>query len=170
MMTKKEYQKQWYLKNRDRLLEKNKEYRKQYKEKHGRTKPQNKKCLNCGKPCVNKYCCNKCIWDKKHKDYIKRWKKGEETGLRSESVSLHIKKYLYNKRGKKCEKCGWCILNIYTLKIPLHFHHLDNDWRNNSEDNLQILCPNCHSLTEKYGSRNKGNGREYREKWRKNKV
>ena len=25
---------------------------------------------------------------------------------------------------------------------------------NNSEENLQLLCPNCHSLTENFGSRN----------------
>ena len=25
---------------------------------------------------------------------------------------------------------------------------------NNSEENLQLLCPNCHSLTENFGARN----------------
>ena len=31
----------------------------------------------------------------------------------------------------------------------------------NKEDNLEVLCPNCHSLTETYGSLNK-NGRKER--------
>ena len=30
----------------------------------------------------------------------------------------------------------------------------DGDATNNSEDNLQLLCPNCHSLTENYGRLN----------------
>jgi 5-methylcytosine-specific restriction endonuclease McrA len=30
---------------------------------------------------------------------------------------------------------------------------------NHNEKNLNLLCPNCHSLTPTYGSLNKGNGR-----------
>ncbi len=33
---------------------------------------------------------------------------------------------------------------------------------NNSEDNLQLLCPNCHALTENFGSRNKNSKRVFR--------
>lgn len=41
-----------------------------------------------------------------------------------------------------------------TGEPPLHVHHIDGDATNNSEDNLQLLCPNCHSLTENYGRLN----------------
>lgn len=43
---------------------------------------------------------------------------------------------------KKCEKCGYS-------KEPsiLGVHHIDEDRNNNNLDNLQVLCPNCHSLT-----------------------
>lgn len=30
---------------------------------------------------------------------------------------------------------------------------------NNKEENLLLLCPNCHSLTSTYKGANKGNGR-----------
>lgn len=32
---------------------------------------------------------------------------------------------------------------------------------NNELDNLQLLCPNCHALTENYKGRNRGNKQEY---------
>ena len=55
----------------------------------------------------------------------------------------------------KCEKCGWGEVNETTGNVPLEVHHIDGDCTNNSEDNLQLLCPNCHSLTANHGSLNK---------------
>ena len=62
---------------------------------------------------------------------------------------------MLEKVNYKCEKCGWGVENPYTHKIPLQIHHLDGNSLNNNEDNLQVLCPNCHTLTENFGSRNK---------------
>jgi hypothetical protein len=45
----------------------------------------------------------------------------------------------------KCEKCG---LNEWLgQKIPLELHHKDGNRFNNDITNLEINCPNCHSLT-----------------------
>ena len=44
-------------------------------------------------------------------------------------------------------------------QVPLTINHKDGDWRNSVEDNLEVLCPNCHSLTPTYGALNMGNGR-----------
>ena len=55
-------------------------------------------------------------------------------------------------RGHRCEKCNqelW--LNE---PIPLEVHHLDGDKLNNTLDNLQLLCPNCHALTDNYRGKN----------------
>ena len=52
------------------------------------------------------------------------------------------------KHNYKCELCGWNKVNPHTGKIPLEIHHKDGNWQNNKEDNLQVLCPNCHSLGE----------------------
>ena len=64
-----------------------------------------------------------------------------------------IKKALLNLREHKCEKCN----NTTWLgeKIKLELHHIDGDNSNNILTNLQLLCPNCHSFTENYGSKNK---------------
>ena len=62
---------------------------------------------------------------------------------------------MFEKAGYKCEKCGWGEENPYTHRVPLQIHHLDGNSLNNAESNLQVLCPNCHCLTENYGSRNK---------------
>lgn len=53
-------------------------------------------------------------------------------------------------------KCAICGLNSWMDKpIVLQLHHLDGNPSNNSIENLQLLCPNCHSQTENYcGSAN----------------
>lgn len=53
----------------------------------------------------------------------------------------------------KCEKCG--IIKWNDKKISLHIHHVDGDNTNHKLYNLEILCPNCHSQTENYGTKNK---------------
>lgn len=45
----------------------------------------------------------------------------------------------------KCEMCG--LSEWMENKISLELHHIDGNRYNNSLNNLQILCPNCHSLT-----------------------
>jgi hypothetical protein len=39
--------------------------------------------------------------------------------------------------------------------IPIELHHVDGDRFNNLLDNLQILCPNCHSKTPNNSGRGK---------------
>lgn len=34
--------------------------------------------------------------------------------------------------------------------ISFELHHKDGNKLNNSRDNLEILCPNCHSQTPNY--------------------
>ena len=66
---------------------------------------------------------------------------------------------MFEKHDFKCEKCGWNEINEYSGLVPLEIHHIDGDFKNNREENLQVLCPNCHSLTPNYKSLNK-NGRK----------
>ena len=49
----------------------------------------------------------------------------------------------------------------------LQIHHIDGDATNNREENLQVLCPNHHAMTEHFGSRNKNSTRRYRYSKRK---
>ncbi|WP_098898792.1 HNH endonuclease signature motif containing protein [Streptomyces sp. st77] len=39
--------------------------------------------------------------------------------------------------------------------LPLEVDHIDGNWRNNQQQNLRLLCPNCHSTTDMYRGRGK---------------
>lgn len=63
----------------------------------------------------------------------------------------HLKKHLLIERGHKCEKCNnseW-----FGTKIAIELHHIDGNRNNNNSENLQLLCPNCHSLTDNWRGR-----------------
>lgn len=127
-----------------------------------RKEKKKKVCLNCGREFTplhssfGKYCCNKCQSDYEYRTYIQRWKKGEENGIKSGiDVSNYVRRYLFEKNDNKCQICGWGKINEFTNKIPLQIHHIDGNALNNKEENLQLLCPCCHSLTENFGRRNK---------------
>ena len=127
-----------------------------------------KVCLNCGKNLVGnkKYCNNKCQVNHQHKEWINRWKQGLESGLKGAyGISKHLKRYLFEKFNNRCCKCGWGETNPYSQTIPLEIDHIDGDYSNNNEKNLQLLCPNCHSLTSTYKGANKGQGRKDRKKY-----
>ena len=51
----------------------------------------------------------------------------------------------------KCEICG--ISNWNGKYITLVLHHIDGEHSNNKLENLQILCPNCHSQTANYAGK-----------------
>lgn len=97
-----------------------------------------------------------------YKNYISRWLSGNEDGMRGTTgISRHIRNYLFTKYNNACQLCNWSKIHPTTGLIPLEIHHIDGDHKNNKPDNLQILCPNCHSLTDTNGSLNNGNGRHY---------
>lgn len=110
-----------------------------------------------------KFCSYECQHKKQYSDYIVKWKNGDIDGLciNGYTISQNIRKYLFEKNNHKCESCKWGEINKHTGLIPLQIHHIDGDCKNNKENNLQLLCPNCHCLTENFGSRNKNssNGR-----------
>lgn len=74
-------------------------------------------------------------------------------------ISSHIRRYMFEKYESKCCKCGWGKVNQFTGNIPLEVEHIDGRHTNNIENNLLLLCPNCHSLTDTYKALNRGNGR-----------
>ena len=125
-------------------------------------------CLNCCKEIRdrNKYCSVKCQKEYEYKQYIDKWKNGNIDGMRGDyQISLHIKTYLFKKYNKKCARCGWGEKNRYTGNIPLEIEHIDGNYKNNNEDNLILLCPNCHSLTSTYKGANLNRGRKQRRKY-----
>ncbi|QFP93378.1 UNVERIFIED_ORG: HNH endonuclease [Xanthomonas phage Xoo-sp15] len=121
-------------------------------------------CGNCGKvldKTIKKYCNQECQIEKQDKDRL-------ETLLSGVNVSFHIrsiKRLLIKHRGHKCECCA----NTEWLgnPIPLEVHHIDGDAYNNVVDNFSLLCPNCHTFTDNYKSKNKQSSRTYRKKYSK---
>lgn len=130
----------------------------------GRQKRDYGKCLNCGNPLKKsnkKFCSVKCEHDYPYKEYIRKWKNGEVSGTIGKAwidVSGYVKRYIFEKFDFKCSKCGWSERNPYTNTLPLEIEHIDGDATNNCEENLTLLCHNCHSLTKTYRGANKGNG------------
>ncbi len=64
------------------------------------------------------------------------------------SYKLKHKLYASGLKQPKCEKCG--IENWLGQPLSFHLEHKDGNNRNNLLNNLEILCPNCHSQTETY--------------------
>lgn len=69
------------------------------------------------------------------------------TQLKERLIQEGIKEY-------KCECCG--ITEWRGKPISLQLHHINGIHNDNRLFNLQILCPNCHSQTENFGTKGKG--------------
>lgn len=76
----------------------------------------------------------------------------------STCVHSHILKLKLIEDGIKehrCERCGCS--EWQGQPIPLELHHKNGNHYDNSLDNLEILCPNCHALeSNNSGATNKG--------------
>jgi hypothetical protein len=54
----------------------------------------------------------------------------------------------------RCENCG--IEEWRGRPLSLALHHVNGDGRDNRLENLQLLCPNCHSQTDNFAGRARG--------------
>lgn len=52
----------------------------------------------------------------------------------------------------RCERCGLAEWRGEPLSLALH--HINGDRLDNRFENLELLCPNCHSQTDTYSGRN----------------
>lgn len=74
--------------------------------------------------------------------------------IRINTHSLRIKLIKNKLKEHKCENCE--LTEWLGDLIPIELHHIDGNRFNNNLDNLQILCPNCHSKTDNNsGKKNK---------------
>lgn len=120
------------------------------------------KCSNCGKECVKhaKGMCTTCykrlVWKPKEKICLrcKRSKPLHAKGLcggcynvvynleyqknRNYQIYHNIEPELYRKITKACIICSF--------DKVVELHHLDNNRKNNSEENMIGLCPNHHKM------------------------
>ncbi|OGB73428.1 hypothetical protein A3K24_00965 [candidate division Kazan bacterium RIFCSPHIGHO2_01_FULL_44_14] len=71
--------------------------------------------------------------------------------------SFKLKKRLFSSKLKPmhCELCSWS-QKTTSGYLPLELHHINGNRHDNRIENLKILCPNCHSLTDSHRGRNRG--------------
>jgi hypothetical protein len=128
--------------------------------------PHTYNCVECNKESIyrvsknNLYCSITCQATSQYKKYVDDWKNGIISGAGVNGPSKHIKRYLLDKYKNSCYTCGIDSWNNKT--ITLEIEHIDGDSTNNTEDNLAVICPNCHSQTATYKGANKGSGRHSR--------
>ncbi len=95
-------------------------------------------CLICKSPILaglnKKTCSRQCA--NIHRTGIKYKLNQPKDKVKSQRA---LKMRLISKRGKFCERCGYSKIEI------LEVHHKDRDRKNNELDNLELICPNCHS-------------------------
>jgi len=132
------------------------------------TNTKTKNCENCKdsfsfieRENPRKFCSQICTRKYKQQELISNWKDGSINGWTGKTIRIKVfvRRYLFDKYENKCCKCGWSQINPTSKSIPLEVNHIDGDALNCSEDNLELICPNCHSLTPNFRRLNKSGKR-----------
>lgn len=77
------------------------------------------------------------------------WNKGLQLKDWSDySKVSKLKNHLIKDKGHQCENC--LLTEWQKCSIVLEVHHRDGDRTNNDFSNLQLLCCNCHALTDNW--------------------
>ena len=94
-------------------------------------------------------------WNKNPKNPVYTEKYLPNLCEHSSLSSANTKALLYRLglKENKCEICG--ISEWLGNSIQCELHHINGDPTDNRIENLQILCPNCHSQTDNFRSRNR---------------
>jgi hypothetical protein len=80
--------------------------------------------------------------------------------LQSNYDDLSFNRLRYRILYEQDNKCNCCGLSEWLNEpIILELEHKDGNHFNNERSNLEMICPNCHSLTSTWRGRNKTNKR-----------
>lgn len=122
-------------------------------------------CIFCGVNPVSKkatvFCSQQCSSRYNSQKKIDQFISGEYI-VKTEKLPAFIRNFLLKQNDYKCTQCGWSGINIISGKSTLQIHHKDGNYKNNNIQNLDVLCPCCHSLTFSFAGCNRGNGRKNR--------
>lgn len=116
--------------------------------------------LNCKQDTLNKYLKQMGIvysGNQSGKGFSKKTNGMTLVEYLNKSVDIQsnkVRKKLLQEGYKehRCERCG--LTEWLGQLIPLELHHIDGDKNNNTLENFQLLCPNCHAFTDSYRGKN----------------
>ena len=116
-------------------------------------------CKECNKNKIEKdrlYCSKYC--ESKHRDnmLVGEITEGKISNRRT------LRRILLKLNGHICSTCS----NTEWMGVPitLELEHINGNPYDDKLKNLKMVCPNCHSQTPTYKSKNRGNGRTERMK------
>lgn len=70
------------------------------------------------------------------------------------TIKSHRLKLALLRDGLKTARCEGCQGSEWVGKpMPLELHHINGNPFDNRIENLQMLCPNCHALTDNHAGR-----------------
>lgn len=78
-------------------------------------------------------------------EYLKESKDIQSNKVRKKLVEEGYKEH-------RCERCG--LTEWLNYPISLELHHKDGNRNHNELDNYELLCPNCHAMTDSYRGKN----------------
>lgn len=78
------------------------------------------------------------------------------------TIATHELKLKLIRDGIKVAQCESCYLRTWmNNSIPLELHHINGDRFDNRLENLKILCPNCHALTDNHAGKGQKNNQNF---------
>lgn len=119
-------------------------------------------CQNTVLKNPNIYCSSECSTLHKTELKIQTYLDGTWDGSHKGGLSATIRNFLLKEANYSCNKCGFNTFHPVDGACVLEINHINGDNKNHNRSNLEVLCPNCHSLTPNYRSRNIGQGRVLR--------
>ncbi len=115
-------------------------------------------CKVCGKTVkwgpskMNIYCSGTCQMKDQKQQKLNEWLDGTYINKNGKFPDV-AKEYVFEQQGNKCGICG--ITEWNGKEIKFQADHIDGNPANNLPNNLQMICPNCHTQTDTWGKKGK---------------